>query len=261
MDANKHLLKALYLPICCWLLVMYTAHAQPGRWQWGVGTSVHLSTPELSTASVAAAPSGLRPGLSALARYRLNRKANWQWGPFRNQLNLFWETGLRIEGMGYAYQAGKEHISRDYLCLEAPVKLVMVSDVRSFPGWRKRRMHGYGRLGGSIGVILPQKIDEMAGGLRETTNIGGLRAGFHLSSGLLQKRKTGGHSSVGIFARIGFTPVVRGQITAPQAEPPLRFRSTGSLFGLEWAYFFGRPHSGRSRLPEKPVDMILCPQL
>ena len=258
MNANRRLPNAIYL-LCCCLLFAAAAHAQPGRWQCGIGTSVHLSNPELAVEPAATSELALRSGLAALARYRLNRKANWQWGPFRNRLNLFWETGLRADGLAYAYVAGGETISRDYLSLEVPLKLAVVSEARGFPGWRKRGMNGYGRLGGSVGVVLPKKVDKAAGGLRETAEIGGIRAALHLSSGLLRKMKNGSHASVGIFARIGLTPVVRGQLASAQIDPPLPFRSAGSLFGLEWSCFFGK--AARPRLPEEPVDMILCPRL
>ncbi|MCB0586617.1 MAG: hypothetical protein KDD06_15005 [Phaeodactylibacter sp.] len=246
-------------PILFLVLALSIAHAQPGRWQWGAGTSVHLSNPELQTAPAATSSPVLGSGLSLLARYRLNRKANWRWGPFRNRLNLFWETGLRTDMLAYSYQAGELVVTRNYLSLETPLNLVLVSDVRSFPGWRRRKLHGYGRLGGSIGLAFPQKINESFNEWAEATGIGGLRAAVHLSSGLLRKRENGSHSSVGIFARIGLTPVVQGALSTPQMEPPVSFWSGGSLVGLEWSYFPGKPKN-KVRLPEEPVDMILCPR-
>ncbi|MCO6490498.1 MAG: hypothetical protein J5I98_18935 [Phaeodactylibacter sp.] len=252
-------MKAICFFIFCLSSVSITS-AQPGRWQWGIGTSVHLSSPELQVAPAATSEMVLRPGLSALARYRLNRKANWQWGPLRNRLNLFWEAGLRADGLAYSYDTGKEVICRDYISLEAPVHLVLVSDVRGFPWWRKRRMHGYGRLGAAFGLVVPREIREMAADLSEEASIGGVRAALHLSSGLLRKMSNGSHSSVGVFARIGLTAVVQGQLSTPRQEPAIPFRSNGSLFGLEWSYFFGRGFTGKDRLPEEPADMILCPR-
>ena len=41
MNANRRLPNAIYL-LCCCLLFAAAAHAQPGRWQWGIGTSVHF---------------------------------------------------------------------------------------------------------------------------------------------------------------------------------------------------------------------------
>lgn len=252
-------MKKQYFLIFC-LASITTTSAQPGRWQWGIGTSVHLSNPELQVAPAATSAMVLRPGLSALARYRLNRKAYWQWGPLRNRLSLFWETGLRADGLAYSYNNGEEVISQDYISLEAPVHLVLVSDVRGFPWWRKRRMHGYGRLGAAFGLVLPREIRETAADQTEEASIGGMRAALHLSSGLLRKRSNGSHSSVGVFARIGLTAVVQGQLSTPRQEPAIPFRSNGSLFGLEWSYFFGRGFTGKGRLPEEPVDMILCPR-
>ena len=234
--------------------------AQGSRLQWGIGTSVHLSNSELQIGPAAKLEMVLRTGLSGLARYRLNRKANWQWGPFRNRLNLFWESGLRLDMLAYSYDTGQAAISRDYYSMEVPLNLVLVSDVRGFPWWRRRRLHGYGRLGGTVGWAFPQMIQENVGNWRESTDIGGLRAGFHMSSGLLRKMEAGGHISVGIFARIGLTTVVRGELSTPYLEPAAPFRSASSLFGLEWSYFFGQPENSRSRLPEEPVDMILCPR-
>jgi hypothetical protein len=53
--------------------------------------------------------------------------------------------------------------------------------------------------------------------------------------------------------------VVRGQLASSQIEQALSFQSAGSLFGLEWSYFFGK--TDEPRLPKEPVDMILCPRL
>ena len=252
-------MKKPYFFIFC-LVSVTAASAQSGRWQWGTGTSVHLSSPELQVAPAATSEIVLRPGLSALARYRLNRRTNWQWGPLRNRINLFWETGLRADGLAYSYDTGQEVISRDYISLEAPVHLVLLSDVRGFPWWRKRRMHGYCRLGAAFGLVLPREIREAAADQTEEASIGGMRAALHLSSGLLRKISNDSHSSVGVFARIGLTAVVQGQLSTPRQEPAVPFRSNGSLFGLEWSYFFGRGFTGKDRLPEEPVDMILCPR-
>lgn len=258
MPANRHQLKTYFLPYC-FLLISGILHAQPGRWQWGMGTSVHYSNPGLQAEPAATSEMALRTGLSVLARYRLNRKTNLRWGPLRNRINLFWESGMRADMLAYSYDTGQGTASRDYISLEAPLNLVLISDVRSFPWWRKRRMHGYARLGGSVGAVLPRKADEMVGGLREATDIGGLRAALHLSSGLLRKKEDGSSSSVGIFARFGLTPVVQGRLSSARIEPPVPFRSAGSLFGLEWSYLFGK--RAKPMLPEEPVDMILCPRL
>ena len=257
MNANGRPPKCHYILWCC-LLLSNIHYAQPSRWQWGIGASAHSTAPDLQLAPVARSQMAVRTGLSGLARYRLNRKANWQWGPFRNRLNLFWETGLGADNLAYTYMAGTKAITRDFVSLEIPLRLVMVSDVRGFPGWSSRRLHGYGRLGGSAGFVLPRKIDGAEGDFRESSKIGGLRAAIHLSSGLLRKLDNGGHSSVGIFARFGLTSVVKGQLVSGQMDPPLLFRSAGSLFGLEWSYFFGQP--AQPRLPIEPVDMILCPR-
>ncbi|MCO6480717.1 MAG: hypothetical protein J5I94_29015 [Phaeodactylibacter sp.] len=259
MTANRRQLKTYFLPYCL-LLMSGILLAQPGRWQWGIGTSVHFSDPGLQVEPAATPEMAPRTGLSLLARYRLNRKANLQWGALRNRINLFWETGMRADMHAYAYDEGRDNISRDYLNLEVPLNLVLISDVRGFPWWRKRAMHGYARLGGSIGAVLPQSIDGMVGEVNETTDIRGLRAALHLSSGLLRKMENGGSSSIGIFARFGLTPVVKGRLSSASIDPPLSFRSAGSLFGMEWSYFFGGREM-KGSLPEEPVDMILCPRL
>ena len=263
MKANKLQRKLMAtLALLALFLSFPVANAQPGRWQWGIGTSVHISDPGLQVEPAATPEMAMRTGLCLLARYRLNRKANLQWGTLRNRINLFWETGLRTDVHAYSYNIGQgKAISRDYLCLEAPLNLVLISDVRGFPWWRKRRMHGYARLGGSVGAVLPQSIDGVVGEVSETTDIGGLRAAFHLSSGLLRKMENGGSSSIGIFARFGLTPVAKGLLSSARIDPPLSFRSAGSLFGIEWSYFFGQKEQLKGRLPEEPVDMILCPRL
>lgn len=253
-------MKNIYLTACL-ACVSFHSVAQANRWQWGIGTNLHFTNYDMQAPAIASSEPMLRYGLAALGRYRLRRSANFQWGPWRNRLKLFLETGLQADALGYAYQIGESPVLHQFLSFQAPLNLVLTTEVRNFiTGKRKPQLEGYARLGGGIGVTAPQKVDAPAGYFQETRELIPLRFFLHLGGGLAKIRTDGGRASVGVFTRYSLLPLAEGKLTSPSANEPLLFRIGGSLVGLECHYFFGKRKKPTARQAEEPVQMILCPK-